>query len=102
MKKINLVFFSANRAEYGLIHPFIEIFSNHPNFNVRLVVAGSHFSKKFGLSIKEIKKDKIKYNEINLPLNTNTLSDTSDYFNKLQKKINLFLKKKKNRFSISL
>ena len=95
MKKISLVFFSANRAEYGLIHPFIEIFSNHPKFNVRLIVAGSHFSKKFGLSIKEIKKDKIKYNKINLPLNTNTLSDTSDYFNKLQKKINLFLKKKK-------
>ena len=95
MKKINIVFFSANRAEYGLIYPFLKVFLKHKMFNVEFVVAGSHFSKKFGLSIKEIEKDKIKYTKINLPLSTNTLSNTSDYFNKLQKKINLFLKKRK-------
>ena len=95
MKKLNIVFFSANRAEYGLIYPFLKIFLKHKMFNVELVVAGSHFSKKFGLSVKEIKKDKIKYFEINLPLNTNTLGNTSDYFNKLQNKVNLFLKKRK-------
>jgi len=95
MKKINIVFFSANRAEYGLIYPFLKVFLRHKMFNVEFVVAGSHFSKKFGLSIKEIEKDKIKYTKINLPLSTNTLSNTSDYFNKLQKKVNLFLKKRK-------
>ncbi|EDZ60576.1 UDP-N-acetylglucosamine 2-epimerase [Candidatus Pelagibacter sp. HTCC7211] len=95
MKKLNIVFFSANRAEYGLIYPFLKIFLKHKMFNVELVVAGSHFSKKFGLSVKEIKKDKIKYFKINLPLNTNTLGNTSDYFNKLQNKVNLFLKKRK-------
>lgn len=95
MKKINIIFFSANRAEYGLIYPFLKVFLKHKVFNVELIVAGSHFSKKFGSSIKEIKKDKIKYTKINLPLSTNTLSDTSDYFNKLQKKVNLFLKKRK-------
>ena len=95
MKKINIVFFSANRAEYGLIYPFLKVFLKHKMFNVEFVVAGSHFSKKFGLSIKEIEKDKIKYTKINLPLSTNTLSNTSDYFNKLQKKVNLFLKKRK-------
>ena len=95
MKKISIVFFSANRAEYGLIYPFLKVFLKHKVFDVELIVAGSHFSKKFGSSIKEIKKDKIKYTKINLPLSTNTLSDTSDYFNKLQKKVNLFLKKRK-------
>ena len=95
MKKINIIFFSANRAEYGLIYPFLKVFLKHKMFNVEFVVAGSHFSKKFGLSIKEIEKDKIKYTKINLPLSTNTLSNTSDYFNKLQKKVNLFLKKRK-------
>lgn len=95
MKKINIVFFSANRAEYGLIYPFLKVFLKHKMFNVEFVVAGSHFSKKFGLSIKEIEKDKIKYTKINLPLSTNSLSNTSDYFNKLQNKINLFLKKRK-------
>jgi UDP-hydrolysing UDP-N-acetyl-D-glucosamine 2-epimerase len=95
MKKINIIFFSANRAEYGLIYPFLKVFLKHKIFNVELVVAGSHFSKKFGSSIKEIIKDKIKYTKINLPLSTNTLSNTSDYFNELQKKVNLFLKKRK-------
>ena len=95
MRKLNIVFFSANRAEYGLIYPFLKIFLKHKMFNVELVVAGSHFSKKFGLSVKEIKKDKLKYFKINLPLNTNTLSNTSDFFNKLKNKVNLFLKKRK-------
>ena len=95
MKKIKIIFFSANRAEYGLIYPFLKIFLNHAMFNVELVVAGSHFSKKFGLSIEEIKKDKIKFTKIDLHLSTNTLDDTSDYFCKLQNKVNLFLKKRK-------
>ena len=54
MKKINIIFFSANRAEYGLIYPFLKVFLKHKMFNVELVVTGSHFSKKFGLSIQEI------------------------------------------------
>ncbi len=95
MKKINITFFSANRAEYGLIHPFLKVFLKHTMFNVELVITGSHFSKKFGLSIDEIQNDRIKYSKISLPLNTNTLSDTSDYFYKLQKEVNLFLKKRK-------
>jgi len=95
MRKLNIVFFSANRAEYSLIYPFLKIFKKHKFFNVELVVTGSHFSKKFGSSIKEIKKDKVKYSKIDLPLSTNTLNNTSDYFNRLQKKVNLFLKKRK-------
>lgn len=94
MKKINLVFFSANRAEYGLIFPFLKIFLNHKMFNTELVVGGSHLEKKFGLSIKEVIRDKLKFTQINLPLKTNTLDNASDYFNKLQKKVNLFLKKR--------
>lgn len=95
MRKLNIVFFSANRAEYSLIYPFLKIFIKHKIFNVELVVTGSHFSKKFGSSIKEIKKDKVKYSKIDLSLSTNSLNNTSDYFNKLQKKVNLFLKKRK-------
>lgn len=95
MKKKNIIFFSANRAEYGLIVPFLKMFLKHTMFNVELVVAGSHFSKKFGLSIEEIKKDKIKFTKIDLHLSTNTFDNTSDYFCKLQNKVNLFLKKRK-------
>ena len=95
MRKLNIVFFSANRAEYGLINPFLKIFKKHKVFNVELVVTGSHFSKKFGSSINEIQNDKVKYSKIDLPLTTNSLNSTSDYFNRLQKKANYFLKKRK-------
>lgn len=95
MNKIKIIFFSANRAEYGLIYPFIKIFSRSKKFSVELVVAGSHFSKKFGSSFKEIKRDKINYTKINLPLKTDTLNNTSDYFAKVQMKANIFLKRKK-------
>ena len=95
MKKINIIFFSANRAEYGLIYPFLKVFLKHSIFNVELVVTGSHFSKKFGSSIDEIKNDKIKYTKINLTLNTDSLDNTSDYFCNLQKKVNSLLKKRK-------
>ena len=95
MNKIKIIFFSANRAEYGLIYPFIKIFSRYKKFSVELVVAGSHFSKKFGSSFKEIKRDKINYTKINLPLKTDTLNNTSDYFAKVQMKANIFLKRKK-------
>jgi UDP-hydrolysing UDP-N-acetyl-D-glucosamine 2-epimerase len=93
-RKINIIFFSANRAEYGLIYPFLKVFLNHKLFKVEFVISGSHLSKKFGQSVKEIKQDGIKFTQINLPLRTNTLDDTSDYFLKIQKKANLFLKKK--------
>ena len=90
-----MFFFSANRAEYGLIYPFIKIFSKSKKFNIKFVVAGSHLDKKFGSSVNEIKKDSIKiFNKIKIPLKTNDLENTADYFNKLQNKINLLLKKK--------
>ena len=95
MKKINIVFFSANRAEYSLIFPFLKIFSKNKFFNVGLVVSGSHLERKFGFSFDEIKKDKITiYSKIKIPLKTNKLDNTADYFNKLQKKINLFFNKR--------
>ena len=46
MKKKNIIFFTANRAEYGLIYPFIKKLSSNKNLNIKLIVAGSHFKKK--------------------------------------------------------
>ena len=91
-KKINITFFSANRAEYGLIYPFIKKISVNKNFNVNLIVSGSHLDRKFGNSLDEIKKDKIKIiAKIKLPLKTNKLSEVADYFSIIQNKINKVL-----------
>ncbi len=93
MKKIKIIFFSANRAEYGLIYPFLKIFSKNKNYEVKFIVAGSHLEKKFGYSINEIKKDKINvFKRIKIPLKTNELGNAAFYFSKLQNKINLLLK----------
>ena len=95
MKKLNIVFFSSNRAEYGLIYPFLKIFSENKKFNLKFVVAGSHLEKKFGSSINEIRKDNISiFTKIKVPLKTDELENTAVYFNRLQSEINSFLKKK--------
>ena len=87
-KKTKIVFFSANRAEYGLIRPFIRKFLSVKNFQVYLIIAGSHNSKKFGKSFSEIESDKIdNIYKINLQLNTNKLTDAVKYFNLLQGKL---------------
>ena len=94
MKKINIIFFSANRAEYSLIQPFLKIFSSNNKFRVGLIVAGSHLDKKFGTTLSEIKKDNTKIlSKIKVPLKTNSLIDTAEYSNLLQKEINKKLKK---------
>ena len=95
-KKINITFFSANRAEYGLIYPFVSKLSDNKKFNVNLIVAGSHLEKKFGNTFKEIKKDRIKIlAKIKIPIKTDNLLGTSRYFNEIQKKINIILVKSK-------
>ena len=93
-KKINIIFFSANRAEYSLIEPFIKIFASNNKFNIGLIVSGSHLDKKFGNTLNEIKKDNIKIlSKIKVTLRTNSLIDTAEYSNLLQKEINKELRK---------
>ena len=95
-KKINIFFFTANRAEYGLIFPFIKKLSKNKKFNIHLIVSGSHLDKNLGYSFNEIKLDKIlKIQKINIPLKTNSSLDASNYFNLIQKKTNQIFKDKK-------
>ena len=46
LKKKSTLLFSANRAEYGLIYPFIKLISSNKNFKVNLIVTGSHLEAK--------------------------------------------------------
>ncbi len=58
MKK--LIVITGSRSEYGLLKNLIELLKNDKKINLKLVVTGSHLSKKFGSSNKEIKNDGIK------------------------------------------
>ena len=56
MKKI--LIFTSTRADYGLLHRLIKKLKK--KYVTKLVVSGSHFSKKYGETVKEINNDKIK------------------------------------------
>ncbi|MDB4231362.1 UDP-N-acetylglucosamine 2-epimerase [Candidatus Pelagibacter sp.] len=76
---IKICIFSGNRAEYGLLSPIIKNLNKSKKIKVFFIVSGSHVDKKFGETINEIKKDKIKiYQTIKL-FNSSRNKDKSDY-----------------------
>lgn len=58
MKKIAVL--TATRAEYGLLSPIIKGLQDGDAFDVRVIVTGAHLSPEFGLTFREIEKDKVK------------------------------------------
>ena len=62
MKKI--LFISSSRADYGLLRNVILETKKNKKIKVFVLVTGSHLSKQFGNTIKEIEKDGLKKNII--------------------------------------
>ena len=58
MKKI--IVFTSTRAEYGLLKNLIFKLTENKNFNVKILVTGTHLSRKYGLTINEIYEDGFK------------------------------------------
>jgi len=58
MKKI--VFFTGNRAEFGLQSPVIDEIIKRRNFDYKLIISGSHLDSGFGKTINEINIKKYK------------------------------------------
>jgi len=58
MKKIVLI--TANRSDYGIQRKLIKLLQRENKLKIYLVVTGAHLEKKYGNTISEIKKDKIK------------------------------------------
>ena len=54
MKK-NICIVTSTRAEFGLLKPLISRIDQHHNFNLQLVVTGTHLAEKFGKTINEIR-----------------------------------------------
>ena len=55
MKKICII--TGTRADYGLLFPLISLLASDRDFDMRLVVTGSHLSPQFGLTYQQIEKD---------------------------------------------
>ena len=60
MIKKKLCIITGSRAEYDLLKPIIKKISKDKLFKLSVIVTGSHLSKKFGFTYKEILKDNIK------------------------------------------
>lgn len=48
---------TGTRADYGVLRPLLERIKNHKKLELIFVVTGTHFSKKHGYTVNEIKKD---------------------------------------------
>ena len=93
MKKIRILFFTGNRAEFAFIHNAIESL-NKKKFRSEILISGSHLDKKFGNTIKYIKK-RLQTNIYKIKINSSSknISKASDYYTELTTKFNKFLKK---------
>jgi GDP/UDP-N,N'-diacetylbacillosamine 2-epimerase (hydrolysing) len=97
--KKNIFFISTNRSDYGLQKNLIKAVNKNKNYNVKLIISGAHYLNKFGSTLKEFQKDKIKiYKSIKLNLNNDNPYDVSFFNNELSKHINNLFSKNKVDF----
>ena len=63
MTKRKITITTGTRAEYGILRPILREIIKRKKLELILVVTGTHLSKKYGMTINEIKKDKFKIYE---------------------------------------
>ncbi len=56
MKK-TLAVFTGSRADYGLLRPLLSVLKERRKFSLKLIVGGAHFSRVFGATHREIRRD---------------------------------------------
>ena len=72
---------TGSRAEFYILKNLIRKFEKKKHFNHHLIVTGSHNSKTFGNTIKQIRKEKIKIgSKINIKLKNDSETDISKSF----------------------
>lgn len=94
-KKKNFCVVTSSRADYGIMSKFLKVLTK--KHNTKIIVTGTHLSKKFGYTIKEINKDKIKiYKKISIiPKNdkeadiSKTISKAIHNFSNIFKNMNI-------------
>ena len=88
IKKLCVV--TGSRAEYGLLKNLLFLIKKE-KFRLQLIVTGSHLSKKHGLTINNIIKDKLRVKKIDLKLtNDDTFSIAKSMSYGLSKFVKLF------------
>lgn len=92
MYKYHIAVVTTTRAEYGLLSPFIHRLYEDSEVDLRLIVSGTHLSKKHGYTVAEIEHDGIPIQcripiltEGNMPYDSsitmaNTIQGFAQYF----------------------
>jgi len=60
LPKRKITITTGTRAEYGILRPILKEILTKKNLELYLIVTGTHLSKKYGMTINEIKKDGFK------------------------------------------
>ena len=58
--KLKIDTISTSRADFGILLPLISCLDKSKDVNHKLIVTGSHFLKKYGLTVEEVKEKNIK------------------------------------------
>lgn len=75
MKKKNIAIITTSRADYGLLYPLIKSMLENNNFNLELIVTGTHLSPMHGKTINDIENDGFTVHE---KIEMTMKSDTED------------------------
>ena len=90
------MFVSAGRSDYGIMRNIILKVSKSRNFKTSLIITGSHLSKKFGKTIREVKQDNIKnIYKIYSSINDYKTDNTNFFISKIIKDSDIILRKEK-------
>jgi GDP/UDP-N,N'-diacetylbacillosamine 2-epimerase (hydrolysing) len=60
MRKIRVAVFTSSRADYGPLRPLLKLLREDSDFELLLLVAGSHLSQRFGFTKSEIESDRFR------------------------------------------
>jgi len=60
LAKRKITITTGTRAEYGILRPILNEITQRKKLQLILIVTGTHLSKRHGMTINEIKKDKFK------------------------------------------
>lgn len=78
------------RSDYGIWKPIIKLLSKNKKYNCNIIVTGSHFSKKYGRTYKEIVNDNY-CRRILVNLGNLYNKDTPEYSGKIMSKISFHI-----------
>ena len=101
MKK-NILVYSGSRSEYGILKHLIFELKKNKKINTKVVLSGTHFSKKYGETFKEVERDKIKFDKIKCNFKSDKFFDINKSLSTLQVNFSKYIEKKKFDFIVIL